>query len=196
MTRRAGIFLGGLLVIAVLAFAMQRTVERMLIRPALYVWWIAGLYYDALPQILWWILIVAASLWFIMGSLTPEQKLRPRKADPPFMGRGQVESLALWLNKASRGNYFKWLVAQRLAQLARDLLTFRARRNPPSARTALRDADWNPPAEVASYLDAGLNRSFADFPQARWPFESPRPTPLDLNPHDALEIIESNLEKS
>lgn len=196
MTRRVGIFLGGLLVMAMLAFVMRGTVERMIIRPLLYVWWIAGLYYDALPQILWWILIVAASMWFILGSLAPEQKLRLRKADPPFMGRGQVESLALWLNKASRGNYFKWLVAQRLGVLARDLLAFRERRNPPSAREALRSEEWNPPQEVAAYLEAGLNGSFADFPQPRWPFEGPHATPLDLNPQEALDFIESNLEKS
>ena len=194
MTRRTAIFLGGLVAVAMLAFAMQGLVERMLIRPVLYVLWILGLYYDALPQILWWILIVAASLWFIMGSLRPEQKPRPRKTDPPFMGCGQVESLALWLTKVPRGGYVKWLVAQRLGKLARDLLTFRERRNPPSAREALRGADWNPPEEVASYLEAGLIGSFADFPQPRWPFERPRPTPLDLNPHEALEFIESNLK--
>lgn len=194
MTRRSGIFLGALIAVAVLAFAMQGAVERMLIRPALYVWWIFGLYYDALPQILWWILIVAISLWLITGSLAPEEKPRPRQAVPPFMGRGQVESLALWLTKSVRGAYFKWLVAQRLAKLARDLLAWRERRNPPSAREALRGAGWDPPQKVAAYLESGLNRSFADFPQPRWPFEGPRPSPLDLNPQEALEFIESNLE--
>lgn len=195
MTRRIMILLGALGGVGLLAFAMQGVVERMVLRPLMYLWWIGVIYYHAVPQLLWWILIAAFALWLILGTLMPGQKLRPRKADPPIFGRGQVESLALWLTKVQRGSYFKWLVAQRLGKLARDLIAFQTRRDPPSARDALRSVYWNPPEDVVAYLESGLTGSFADYPQPRWPFESATATPLDLNPQEALDFIESNLEK-
>ena len=141
-----------------------------------------------------WILIVAFAATLALGSLTPEEISRAPADEAPTVDRGPVESLAIWLIRAPHGGYFKWLVAQRLGKLARAMLAFRGRHEVPSGREALDGPGWNPPREVAAYLESGLNGSFADFPQPRWPFQRPRLSPLDLDPEEAIRFIESNME--
>ena len=47
MIRRAGLILGGLAGVGVLAFAMQDVIERTILRPLAYLWWVFRLYYDS-----------------------------------------------------------------------------------------------------------------------------------------------------
>jgi hypothetical protein len=107
-----------------------------------------------------------------------------------------VESLADWFTRAPEGLYFRWLIAQRLGKLSRSLLNFNKRQVTSSGWEPLTGPNWDPPQEVATYLESGLNRSFAEFPRPRWPFQRPAPTPFDLDPTQAVEYIESHMEKS
>jgi hypothetical protein len=120
----------------------------------------------------------------LLGSLVPDG----RQAQGAVLAKkpelGPVETLALWLMRAHEGVYFKWLIARRLARLDREL-------GEPSDRPATLAAM---PAAVEEYLDAGLNRSFADFPRAgRW-YRHRAPTALDLNPKEAVDYVESKLK--
>ena len=66
------------------------------------------------------------------------------------------------LNKAPGGIYYKWLVANRLGNLARELLDQReGRRKRRFAR--LTGRDWQPPAEVSAYLESGFERLICRF---------------------------------
>jgi len=195
MTRRLWLAAGGLLIASILAIAFRGFVGETLVPWLAYLWWEIGLYYDSIPQLATWILIILLSAYISIDSLIPDKPSAGKKVPIVAPVRGQIESLSIWLTKAPHGSYFKWLVAQRLGKLARDFLAFRERRAPAAAHELLGGSGWNPPTNVAAYLETGLNGSFADFPLARWPFKSPESTPLDLNPQEALEFIESNLTK-
>jgi hypothetical protein len=186
----------GLVFAAVLAFAMRDAIEQAVIQPLLYTWWVIGIYYHSLPQVALWIILVVMVIMMAWGTLASE--LPPaggrRVLRKPF--QGPVESLAGWVQRAPHGLYFKWMLAQRLGKLSRDLIAFNARQAPRSGREAFSGPGWDPPSNVAAYLESGLNGSFADYPRPPWPFQRPNPTPLDLDPTLALDYIESQIEKS
>ncbi|HSQ39625.1 MAG TPA: hypothetical protein VLM78_05650 [Anaerolineales bacterium] len=197
MNRRVVFGLIILVIAAALAFAMRETIERTVIQPLAYFWWVLGIYYDSFPQALTWLLLVVIIVMIAIGSFTTDAgPVSDGKRDVRKPAQGPLQSLAGWFLRAPDGLYFKWLIAQRLGKLSRELIAFNARQAAPSAHEALGGAGWDPPEEVAAYLESGLNGSFADYPRPRWPFQRPRPTPLDLDPETAIDYIESTLEKS
>jgi hypothetical protein len=179
-----------------LAYLLRDVIEQLVIEPLLYVLWVLKLYYDSLPQILLWILILAGVVLMAGMSLMTDDVVQGRREEQRKPVRGPVETLAEWMLRAPRGQYFKWLIAQRLGKLARGLASFNARQANPSAWEPLAGPGWDPPAPIESYLQAGLIGSFADYPRPRWPFQRSAPTPLDLDPDQVVEYIEAHMEKS
>ena len=196
MNRRVVIGLTVLVLAATLAYAMRDAIERTVIQPLLYFWWVLGIYYESFPQALTWIILVIVIVMIEIGSFSTEVPVSDGKRDVRKPVQGAVESLAGWFQRAPDGLYFKWLIAQRLGKLSRELIAFNARQAAPSAQEALKGPGWDPPEEVAAYLESGLNGSFADYPRPRWSFQRPAPTPLDLDPATAIDYIESQIEKT
>ena len=183
-----------LVIVLVLAFALQDVIRKSIIIPLAYLFWILVIYYRAFPQVIFWAVLVISVLLLLFGSLSStntvrrpvERKLRPLK--------GPVESLAISLEKASGGIYIKWALAHRLGKLARDLLIQRGDRDSTKMIGPLSGRDWHPSQPVDEYLEAGLNGSFSDYPNPKWPFQKPQPTPLDLNVNEAVDFLEKQME--
>ena len=184
-----------ILLAGVLAYAMRDWIEKSVIQPLIYFFWFIKLYYEAFPQVFLWIVLVSSIAIMEAASLFMDQGAQTRAEPKRKPVRGPVESLAEWMVRAPRGLYFKWLIAQRLGKLSRGLISFYARQEPKSAWEPLTGPGWDPPREVAAYLESGLNGSFADYPRPRWPFIKSNPTPLDIDPVDAIDYIESQMKK-
>lgn len=194
MNRR--LFLIGAFVLTLaLAYFLRDVVSKLIILPLFYLWWVIRLYYSMFPQFVVWAALVAFALYFAVKSLIPE--MRPRRivhlARKP--AEGQIKSLVEWLARIQRGgNYYKWLVANRLGKTAREILSQRGEYDLSKKFEPLRGRGWNPPREIQNYLDAGLGSSFADFPQPRWFWSKPKPTPLDVDPEQVVEYLEGEME--
>jgi hypothetical protein len=180
---------------AVVAFLARSWIEQRILQPLIFLFWVLGVYYKMLPQALTWIVLVGLILMLEVGSFSGETRLGEGRHESRKPHQGGVELLAGWLHRAHGGLYYKWLVAQRLGRLARDMVAFNARKPASTGSEALKDPSWNPPAPVAAYLESGLNGSFADFPRPRWSFQRPAPTPLDLDPAQVIDVIEAGMEK-
>ena len=189
--------LAGLIVIAtLLAFPLREAVHEAIVIPVAYLLWVLGLLYRSMPQGVWWLVLVVLVVFILAKSLAPPFR-PPGKALPgskPVLG--QVQTLAGWLNKSSSGIYFKWLIANRLGKLAYQILLQRGNEKPRSVFDPLTGPDWHPSAEIQNYLQSGLHRSFADFPNPRRFFATPAKTPLDLDIHNAVDFLESEIEDS
>ena len=192
--RQVLVLVGALVIAAILAFALQDVIRQTIIVPLAYLWWILKLYYDAFPQIVLWVVLVVIVSLMLMGSLSKKDVRKHSKEKQSRPPQGPVESLAVSLERAHNGIYIKWLVAHRLGKLARDLLIQRGDRASARVIGPLTGRDWFPSHSVDAYLEAGLNGSFAEYPNPRWPFRRPEPTPLDLNVSEAVEFIESQME--
>lgn len=187
-----------LLLSAVLAFFLQEFIYQNLILPLAYLWWTIVNAYHLIPQLFLWILLLAVVFMLIIGNFVveiPRARRRENKLQPM---RGQVEVMASWLTRADQGNYFKWLIANRLARIARELeegLDWRARPKSRGSRLPDHVKDSSPNA-LENYLDAGLNKSFGDFPNPRNWFQRRESTPLDLDPAQVVDYLESQMEEN
>jgi len=192
---RRWIILAGVLIVAgLMAFPLRDTIYETVVIPAAYIVWNLGLLYRSLAQATWWWVILFIILFMLVFSLVPRSQFRRRAVEKPKPLQGQVELFAIWLRKAERGIYFKWLVANRLGKLAYQVLLHRESGRPRSVFAPLLGNDWEPSKELQKYLETGLHGSFADFPMVNRPLAAPQKTPLDLNVSEAVDFIESQVE--
>lgn len=198
MPRRWLIGLGVIAVLA-LSFYLRGPIQRVIIIPLAYLWWLIKLYYRAVPQAILWVFLAIAAFVFMLR-LIPLKNIILRKRKVEYNPSvGAIEDLALWVRKSPRGIYYKWLVANRLGKNAREILAQRDGHAVNIKFGPLEGSDWNPPQEIKTYLEIGLNGSFADFPQFRswWTWwRKPKPTPLDVDVRQVIDYLESELETS
>ncbi|MBK7452620.1 MAG: hypothetical protein IPJ46_02570 [Anaerolineales bacterium] len=198
MPRRWLIGLGVIAVLA-LSFYLRDSIQRGIIIPLAYLWWLIKLYYRAVPQAILWVFLVIAVFVFMLR-LIPLKNIILRKRKVEYKPSvGAIEDLALWVRKSPRGIYYKWLVANRLGKNAREILAQRDGHAVNIKFGPLEGSDWDPPQEIKTYLEIGLNGSFADFPQFRswWAWwRKPKPTPLDVDVRQVIDYLESELETS
>ena len=181
-------------ILLLLAFPLRDAVFRIVIVPLAYLFWILGLVYRAVHQAIWWAVALLFVLFLLSRSLLPKFTIRERfrlKKKPVV---GQVESLTVWLKKTERGTYFKWLIANRLGKIANQILANRSTRKQRSFFDPLTGPDWMPDPRVQSYLEAGLQGSFADYPQKGRFFSRRVQTPMDHDINDVVQYLESQVE--
>jgi hypothetical protein len=194
VTRRQLIPAGVFFVALILAFLLRDVVERVLIMPLTYLWWLLGVYYSILPQFVLWLLLVAVAVISAINVLTPRFGVREAFKPPPKPAQGQIVEMSQWLEKSRHGgSYYKWLVSNRLGRVAREILAQREGQPASKRFGRLNGRNWNPPRKIDDYLESGLNGSFADYPRPRF-WEKPRPTPLDADPKQVIEYLENEMK--
>jgi hypothetical protein len=189
MTPPRRLLLGGMLAISlVLAFFLRDAVYASVIVPLAYLLWLGKYYYSAIPQLFLWAILLSVLFVTVLWNFLPAARVSQRKPVKRRSAEGEVETLAAWIRKSRKGNYFKWQLANRLGKIARRLAET-------SGQEAGRDTNMGAGnGGVEKYLDAGINYSFVDFPGPKNRFHHPPPTTLDLDPKEAVEYLESQLE--
>jgi hypothetical protein len=194
MHRRPILFLAGLLALLVVAYLLRKPIYEAVIIPLAYIWWVFGIYYHWIPQVIYWGVLTFFVLYTSVRTLIVEIPFGKKVKLSPRLPQGPVEKLSVLIQKRERGMYYKWLLANRLGKLARDLLDQRDGFGAGGRSIRLSDRKWNPPAEVLRYLESGLDGSFADHPKTGW--LNPKSTPLDEDPQRILGYLESEMEKN
>ena len=194
--RRWLIMSGVVIIAAILAFPLRTAIYEVVVLPLAFLGWELGLFYHSLSQVAWWWLIFAIVFLMLIFSLLPEYKPRPREEPKHKPKRGQVQELAIWLERAKSGIYFKWLIANRLGKLAYQILLHRESGRPRSVFAPLLGTDWEPSPALRQYLETGLHGSFSDFPNTNRFLNAPPQTPLDFEVKNAVEFLETQVENS
>lgn len=193
MTRRFVWVTASVLVLSLLlAFPLRDVVQRAVVVPLAYLFWILNLFYQSTPQLVDWSLIVLAAMILLVQSLGSKPRYGVRRPSRARPAQGPVEKLAEWIHKSKGGIYFKWLVANRLGNLAYQMLVQREGDPSRSVFAPLVGADWRPSTHLQNYLETGLHGSFAEYPRARRMSRST--SPLDLEIGEAVTFLESQLE--
>jgi energy-coupling factor transporter transmembrane protein EcfT len=192
MRNRPWILFAAVILSVVAALVLRDVIHQMIIVPAAYLWWLIGLYYHLVPQVFLWIALIVLVLFSAVRTLLAEIPLSRRTIKVERTPQGPVESLSNLLEKRKRGTYYKWLIANRLGRLARELLDQREGQRLTRGFSRFTGRHWSPPNEVEAYLESGLNGSFADYPRPRW--SRRQTTPLDQHPQQVVEFLESEME--
>jgi hypothetical protein len=185
---------GVVIIAAILAFPLRTAIYEVVVVPLAFLGWELGLFYHSLSQAAWWWLIFAIVFLMLIFSLLPDYKPRHREEPKSKPKNGQVQDLAIWLQRAKSGIYFKWLIANRLGKLAYQILQHRESGRPRSVFAPLVGEDWEPPSALRQYLEIGLHGSFSDFPNTNRFLSTPPQTPLDYEVNSAVEFLESQVE--
>lgn len=193
MNRRQWIFLGAaLLVSAAMAYFLQDTIRAFLFVPVSYIWYGVTLMYQSVAQIVFWFALVVVVTLMAFGSLYGRFRPRGREAEETLPKQGPIGTVARQISRNDEGVYYKWLIANRLGNLARSILQQRSGLEL-TPGTGFRGQDWDPPADVEAYLESGLTRTFADFPRQRR-FARPPETPFDTDLDQVVAYLESQME--
>jgi len=192
--RRLWLVGGAVVALALLlAFPLRDVLNRTVIVPLAYFLWVLGVFYQAMPQLIWWVLALLVAMILVAGSLAPGERYARRRILKSAAIHGQVEGLAQAIEKGRRGIYFRWIVANRLGKLAHKILVQREGNPQRSVFAPLVGADWQPSSALQSYLETGLHGSFSDYPASERT-GAPAASPLDLDIEEAVRFLESKLE--
>jgi hypothetical protein len=185
-----GVILGAVL----LAFPLRGAVNQLIVIPLAYLLYTLQLLYLSLPQLIWWLAVVALVLIVLGASLLDEIKLTYRPIEPDRIKRGRVEHLARVMRKSQRGTYSKWLVANTLGRLAYQILLQRDHGKPRAVFAPLEGEDWNPLPGVRDYLEEGLHGSYTELPSHGWvPLVRREPIVLDYDLTQVIAFLESKV---
>jgi hypothetical protein len=184
----------GLLVAIILAFLLRDIIRQAVVTPLAYLWWVFRLVYSVIPQVALWILLIFALVMIAIGNLVSWLSAE-RKYEKLFKpAQGAVEILSRWVTNSKEGNYYKWMIANRLGKLAREMAIRFENRQVPASPDNLKAAGESPSEAVQRYLKAGLDESFVDYPQPATPFVRRKATPFDIDVDEVVVFLESEME--
>lgn len=135
--------------------------------------------------------VVVLSIIAYAGLVNDEHLLRDKSQNGEHSILGPVEEFMIWLMKSPRRSYYRWLVANQLARLARLFLIQREGHDVQRWDGSLEGSGWNPPKDVETYLMYGLRRSSADLQPSPASWGQPKIDKLD--PQKAVEYLESEI---
>jgi hypothetical protein len=193
-TRQILLISAGVVISVILAFFLQDVIRRVVVIPLAYLSWVFKLLLSSIPQIFIWILLLGILILLIIASLVTWVPVRVSHQEISKRAMGPVENLAGWVQRRNEGNYYKWKIANRLGNLAREISNRQGnwRRTDP-------DKQANAPGQalqesVQRYLDAGTEESFVDYPLPPLPFMRRSDTPFDLEVEVVVDFLEDQLE--
>jgi hypothetical protein len=192
LNRRRILILAGAFAAAILlAFLLRRFVEEFILLPLARLFWLAGMLYHAIPQLVYWVLALAILISLTIGSFAIRSPGEQRRRRTGYFRYGEIQQLSFWFTRSRRSLYSKWHLANLLANTALDILQRRSGSGLRPGR--LEGPGWNPPREVQEYLSAALTAKYSDF--AGRGFFSRRPhTPFDRDIEPVIAYLESFLE--
>lgn len=154
--------------------------------------------FQSFPQEVLWFFFLGLVVYVAAKSLKnwEIQKRKNKKTKTEQLGR--IESLAILIKQARQGTYTRERLARRLGELTLQTLAYQERHSLDAMKARLRRGDLNVPPDILNYLQAGLSWEHAFHQRkGRWPFRKQiLSSPLDLDPLEVVEFIESLLEVS
>lgn len=155
-------------------------------------------FFQSFPQEVLWFFFLGLVVYVAAKSLKnwEIQKRKNKKTKTEQLGR--IESLAILIKQARQGTYTRERLARRLGELTLQTLAYQERHSLDAMKARLRRGDLNVPPDILNYLQAGLSWEHAFHQRkGRWPFRKQiLSSPLDLDPLEVVEFIESLLEVS
>jgi hypothetical protein len=197
MSKRLALLSLILLLVALLALLLSGLVRELLVIPLLYLLFLMRVIFESIPQAVIWIgflVIMAIVAWNSLAEPRP----MPLAHQPPPASRAPVATWAAIFERAARDDYARQVLAQRLGQLAFDLLASQEQLPSQSLWQRLHDPSLDIPPEIQAYFQAGLQmrRSLPTFWKRWWSRgarHAPHADPLDLDPEQVVQLLEHRM---
>ena len=203
MKKRWLLIVPAFLLVGLLALLLRdfvRVAVDWLIDEVNYLLWYIDPYVTAIPQLIYWALLIFFALIMLASSLVGGEARRRRAWKKQTVRPGRVGTWLSWVQQASaRSSYrqfYRWRLAENLGMLARDVLAHNRPFRSGQGTGSLRAAEVDIPPEIQAYLEAGqtvehLGRLSGLRRLLRL---GARASPLDLDPEQVVRFIEEQME--
>jgi hypothetical protein len=153
MSRRLSLLMTIILALTVpLALLFRDFVRDVFLVELLRMFWGARLLYESLPQLPLWVLLLVLLVVIAVRSLIRRPGVARQQVEPEAEPQGQVRVLARWIERASRGEYFRWSLAQHLGGLAWEIMAQREHTTPAQLKERISAGNLDLPPVVEDYL--------------------------------------------
>jgi hypothetical protein len=186
-----------LLLTVLLAFLLQDVARDWVALPLARALRLGNLLLGAVPQIIFWALMLAIGLSVAARSLM-EHRTRAQSIERArAVYQGQVWTLLRWVQCEPESAYFRQRLAYRLTRLATELQAYRQKRPLEPFNWRLDGLDV--PSEIRAYLQAGMAPSSSSDLSlvsrfARWLRPQRTASSLDFDLESVVEFLEGQLE--
>ena len=190
---RTRLLLAGLALLSVVAMAIfvEGFVRDVIAVPLLYAFWIARLLFESIPQVILWALFVIMVLILGSRSLIIQRRM-PRARPVEVSERGRVEGWVRLIDQAPQGDFARWRLAQRLGQLALEVLPDAEPLVPKRSMRRLEQETLDIPPEIRAYLQTRMPTA-----KTRRRFRpGARAVASDLDPERVVQFLEDTLRRS
>ena len=186
----------GILVAIALAYLLRGFVSQVILAPMVYLYQIGSLLYRALPQAIWWGVLV-----LFLTLIAWKTLVRRRWTYQPQMSLvgeslSRAQSWTRWVERMPQGDYSRWLFARQVADLVVSLIAQRERLSNEQARQAIKTGRVKLPPEILVYLQLGLDapsfRHYSEYVQ-RYRYASGA-SPFDLDPQSIVTFLENEIK--
>jgi len=187
-----------LLLTGLLALIISGTIGEAVVVPLLFLWWAMQVLYESIPQALLWGAFVLIAVLLMAKSFPRSSALLP-PAEPQALAQGRVAEWSRWLRDSSHDDHSRWRLAQRLAQVAADLLAFREQSTPQEISRRLEQGTLDVPPQLRAYLRAG-SMPYWPKPRPRFRFfgrsaqDTAQADPLALDPQLVIDYLEATMQ--
>lgn len=151
-----------LLLTVLLTFLLQNVARDLVALPLIRTLRIGNLVLAAVPQVVFWVLLLVIGVSIAARSLMERRERFPSPDPALVVYPGRVRTLLLWVQREAGSIYFRQRLAYHLARLATELQAFRQKRTP--GRFVWRLDGLDAPPEVRAYLQAGMTPSTLSAP--------------------------------
>lgn len=189
MKRRVGLAAAVVVPVVVISFALEGFVRDVLIGPLLYAGWILRLFFESIPQeALWTVFLIGAAIFLARTIIWRRPVVAARREAAPASGR--VEELARLISDANRDHVAGWRLAQRLGQLAINILAAQERLPPRDLWRRLERGTLGVPPRLQGYLKL---RNLAQRPARRGLRRRPAGK-SEVDPEEVIRFLEERAQ--
>lgn len=192
MSRRLAVTGGLLIALALAVLCLQSIILELLVVPAVYLWVSVRLFLQGVPSSTYWAMFLAAAALAFILSIFRRVKFPDIRRTETAPIRGQVEEIAGNIYAARKSIFSKWLLANRIVELARAIMKQRRSREYTDRTNDLDGEDWDPPENLRAYFEAGANRFFLEIRRRRYFWRSQK-TPFEVDLNEVIEFLETKM---
>jgi len=167
--------------------------HSLIIEPAAYYWWAIKQVTQVIPQSAYWVFTITSLGFVVLWIQFRNQILGKSKNENIPSNSGSVQNFAADISQSGKSNFFKWVIANHLANLTLKILDQQNGFDGEKSRNFL-TSNWNPPQGVRKYLEAGLHNSFVAYHNKRRLLRKQDKTPFELDLSLVIDYIESLME--
>jgi hypothetical protein len=177
-------------ILAPFAFQLFRLI---FLQPAAYYWWRVRQIIRVIPQSSYWLFVII-SLGLVVIYIQLRNNIRIKEYNKTSAKReGAVEQFTEYLNRSERSNYFKWVIANHLANLDLKIRRqYSGNIERENQHISGMKGDGTPLLE--KYFSAGLNTSFMAYQKKRKLLSRKNGSPLDIELEEVINFLESQME--